>query len=181
MSQDHTPVPQASPRRPWRRIALVTLIGGLAAGVGAKVFAQGGPGFGHHCGMHRMHADGDFFDQSPDAMQQRVEGFVKWSLADVKATDAQQKQIASILAAAAADMKPLRDQHKANRDAIGKALTAPTVDRTALEALRAKELELAEAASKRFTLAVADAADVLSPDQRAKLLERMEHARHRRT
>src|SRR4029450_2306256 len=35
------------PRRPWRRGATATLIGGLAAGIGAKALAHGGPGGWH--------------------------------------------------------------------------------------------------------------------------------------
>ncbi len=48
----------------------------------------------------------------------------------------------------------------------------PSVDRAALEALRADQLQMAEQASRRFTQALADAADVLTPEQRKQLAER---------
>jgi len=171
--------PSTSPRRRWRRIAIATLLGGLVAGMGAKVFAQGGPVFGHHCGTHRMHGAGDFLDQSPEAMQQRIDAWVKWTLADVSATEAQQKQISAIAAAAAADLKPLRDKHHAVRASAAAALTQPTIDRTALEGLRVQELELADTVSRRLTQALGDAAEVLTPEQRAKLAEKVQHMKGR--
>jgi len=48
-------------------------------------------------------------------------------------------------------------------------LTAPTIDRAALEQLRATEIGKLDQASKAAVQAMADAAEVLSPDQRAKL------------
>jgi Spy/CpxP family protein refolding chaperone len=53
-------------------------------------------------------------------------------------------------------------------------LTAPTVDRPALEALRAAQLAEADAASRRMVQAIADAAEVLTPEQRAKLAQRLD-------
>jgi len=183
MTQDSTPASapdrQTHPRRRWRRLAIATLLGGAVAGIGAKVFAQNGPSMGHHCGTHRMHAGGDFFDQNPEAMQQRIEAFVKWGLADVNATEAQQKQISSIANAAIADLKPLRERHHELRGSIAKAIAQPTVDRAALESLRTQEIDIAQTASKRVTQAIGDAAEVLSPDQRRILAEKMQQRRHR--
>ena len=54
-------------------------------------------------------------------------------------------------------------------------MTAPTVDRTAIERLRAEQIGLAETASKRIAQALADAAEVLSPEQRRKVADWMAH------
>ena len=48
-------------------------------------------------------------------------------------------------------------------------ITAPTIDRAALENLRAEHIAAADRASKVLAQALADAADVLTPAQRAKL------------
>jgi hypothetical protein len=50
-------------------------------------------------------------------------------------------------------------------------LIQPTVDRAALEKLRADQISTHEAVSKQLVQAVADAADVLSPEQRRKIAD----------
>ena len=50
-------------------------------------------------------------------------------------------------------------------------LTQPSIDRGAIEALRAEQLALADAASKRLAQALADAAEVLTPEQRRRIYE----------
>jgi Spy/CpxP family protein refolding chaperone len=52
---------------------------------------------------------------------------------------------------------------------IHRLLAAPTVDRAALEQLRAARIADIDQASKVMIQAMADAADVLSPAQRQKL------------
>jgi Spy/CpxP family protein refolding chaperone len=50
-------------------------------------------------------------------------------------------------------------------------LTAPSIDRSAIERLRAEQMGLADTASKRIAQAVADASEVLNPDQRRKVAD----------
>ena len=59
------------------------------------------------------------------------------------------------------------------RDQAVALLTQPTIDRAALESLRASQLAVAEQASKRLAQALADMADVLTPDQRKAIAEHM--------
>ena len=72
------------------------------------------------------------------------------------------------------DVFALRQQHLEGRRQIREALAAPTVDRSRIEAVRNEQLKLADTASKRVTDAFADAAEVLTPDQRAQLARRIE-------
>lgn len=58
--------------------------------------------------------------------------------------------------------------HAARREAL-ELLAQERVDPAALEALRAKHLQLADQASRRLTRAIAEAADVLTPAQRKEL------------
>jgi len=51
--------------------------------------------------------------------------------------------------------------------------------RQAIERLRAAQMQLAEAGSKRLAEALADAAEVLTPAQRTLLAERIAHRRRR--
>lgn len=168
---ESTPSASDKPRRPWRRAAIATLIGGLAVGIGAKAVAHGGPG-GWHGGWgggRGMHGEMD-----PQAMQRRAEAMVKWWLADVDATEAQQKKVAEIMTATMTELRPLRAKHFEARRQVMDILSKPQIDRGALEAVRAQELELAETFSRRITRSLADAAEVLTPEQRTKLAERMQ-------
>jgi len=168
---ESTPSPSDKPRRPWRRAAIATLLGGLAVGIGAKAIAHGGPG-GWHGGWgggRGMHGEMD-----PQAMQRRAEAMVKWWLADVDATEAQQKKVAEIMTATMTELRPLRAKHFEARKQVMDILSKPQIDRGALEAVRAQELQLAETFSRRITQSLADAAEVLTPEQRTKLAERMQ-------
>jgi protein CpxP len=53
-------------------------------------------------------------------------------------------------------------------------LTQPKIDRVAIGAFRAEQMALADAASKRFAEALADAAEVLTSEQRLKIQEHFE-------
>jgi len=64
-----------------------------------------------------------------------------------------------------------------NRKQIREALAAATIDRAKIESLRQAQLKLHDSASKRLTDAITDAAEVLTPAQRAELAKRMERRR----
>jgi Spy/CpxP family protein refolding chaperone len=90
---------------------------------------------------------------------------------ELDATAEQQAKLATIAKAAVADLRPLQEKARAARAQAVTLLTAPTVDRSAIERLRAENIGLAETASKRIAQALADAAEVLSPEQRRKVAD----------
>ena len=155
-----------------RRITLATLAGGAAALTGWSAFARGPHGhggFGHHGSMSG----------------ERIEKMVKHFAVEIEATPEQQEKLAAIARQAAKDLEPLRGQHHEARKQALELLSRDTVDRAALEKLRAGKLAQADAASRRVTQALADAAEVLTPEQRRKVAEHVErragrHGRHRR-
>jgi Spy/CpxP family protein refolding chaperone len=51
-------------------------------------------------------------------------------------------------------------------------LAAPTIDRAALEQARVARMQVEDARSRRIVQAMADAAEVLTPEQRTKVAER---------
>ena len=77
---------------------------------------------------------------------------------ELDATADQQAKIASIAKAAAADLRAMREKMQAARSQAVALLTAPTIDRTAIERQRTEQMTLAESASKRIAQALADAA-----------------------
>ncbi|MCR5868442.1 Spy/CpxP family protein refolding chaperone [Aquincola sp. J276] len=94
-------------------------------------------------------------------------------LQEVQATPEQREQIRRITDAAAADM---RSQHEAARglqQRVGSLLTGPTVDAAAAESLRQQMMAQHDQASRRMMQVMLDIANVLTPEQRQQLAERM--------
>jgi Spy/CpxP family protein refolding chaperone len=166
--QPPVPPPGTSRRRFFRPAAIVTVIviAGLATGIGLKALAYG-HGFG---GWHRGGFIGGPID--PARLDEHLDRMLRHLYVEVDATDTQKQQLAPIVKAAARDLLPMRERmHDGRRQAVA-LLSAPAVDRAALEALRASQVQLAEQASRRLTQALADVADVLTPEQRRQLAER---------
>src|SRR6267378_2111826 len=151
----------------FKRAAIATLIGGIAAGIGFKAFAQGGG-----CGWHRCgYAAGPL---DPAAVDQHLDRALKHLYVEIDATDEQKQRLEPIVKQAVRDLLPAREKAHAARKQAVELLAADTIDRGAIEALRAEQIQLAEQASKRFTQALADVAEVLTPAQRKQIAERME-------
>ena len=141
------------------------LIGGLLAGAASAWSHADGPGGWHGRGWCRGHS-GD-----PAAQGERLDFAADWLLKRVKASDAQRDQVKTILGQALQELGPLRDQHQQHREALAAALVQPSVDRATLDELRRAELQLAEQASQRIVTALADIAEVLTPEQRGELVK----------
>lgn len=140
-------------------VLVVALVAGTLGGYIGKSFAHG------H-GFMGMSAD-------PAKMDAHVERMVKRFASKVDATPEQQQKLAVIAKAAAKDIVPVRDKLREARKQALDIARASTVDRAAMEKLRAEQLQLADAVSRRMTQALADAADVLTPEQRQKITGRM--------
>ena len=150
-------------RRFFRWAAVTTVIAGVVAGIGVAALAHG-PG-----GWHRGGFMGEPLD--PARMDEHLDRMLKHLYVEIGATDAQQQLLAPIVKGAAQDFLPLRAKmHEAHRRAA-ELLSQDTVDRAALETLRADHMRLAEQASTRFVQALADVADVLTPEQRRQLAD----------
>jgi len=91
----------------------------------------------------------------------------------LNATDQQRAQIRQIAEAAANDLRAQRQAGRELRQRAMQIFTAPSVDAAAAESVRQQMMAQADQASRRMTQAMVDAARVLTPEQRAKLGERM--------
>jgi Spy/CpxP family protein refolding chaperone len=158
-------------RRFFKRAAIATLIGGIAAGIGVKVFAQGG-GLGgwHHGGFMAGPLD-------PAQVDEHLDHMLKHLYVEIDATDEQKQKLAPIVKQAAKDLLPLREKMRGAHKQALELLTRDAIDRAAIEALRAEHLQLAEQASRRLAQALSDAAEVLTPVQRKEVVARMEKHR----
>ena len=123
----------------------------------------GGGGFGWH--------DGHGFGGLTPGRIERMVNRLGWA---VDASSEQKQKLMVIVQRAADDLRPLREKRLEARKQLGEVLAAPQVDRGKLEALRTDHVRLADQASQRITTAIAEAADVLTPTQRADLVRRLE-------
>lgn len=122
-----------------------------------------------HGGDHKR-----FSEYSDAEIEDRIERIVKHVAIEIDATPEQQEKVIALVAATAKDLKPVHARMRAAGKEIHKLLTATTVDRAALEKLRAARLADAEKVSKDLIDTVADVADLLSVEQRKVLEERIQ-------
>jgi Spy/CpxP family protein refolding chaperone len=101
-----------------------------------------------------------------------VEQLAREASADQKA------RVALIAKAAMADLLPIHEQFRQAHARLHELLTAPVVDRAALEQLRMVQMQRMDAITRRLLAAVEDAADVLTPEQRIKFAERLKAFLH---
>jgi protein CpxP len=163
-------------RRAMRRGILFGVLGAgaLAAMFAARPIAAAVQGGGWHGFRGRWGHHG----LNPEAAKEHIQVALKWHLREIDATEEQQARVEKIVTAAVDDLASLRDRHQANGQAFVAGLGAGSIDRAALEEVRKAEVALADEASRRLVQALADVADVLTPEQRQAVLSRAERRRH---
>jgi periplasmic protein CpxP/Spy len=155
----------ARPAQRGVRMVLLSMLVAVSATVAMSAWAQpmrhghGGPGGGDM-----------MFAGSPE----RVARGVDRMLDGLNATDAQRAQVKQIAEAAAVDLRAQREATRALREQGRQIFAAPTVDAAAAESVRQQLVVKHDEASRRMLQAKLDVSRVLTPEQRAKLAERMQ-------
>lgn len=139
----------------------------LAAGAFLPSCRGHGHGFGNHHGFEDV-----------SAAKEHVLHGAGWALSRLDATDEQRDRVAEIIGGSVEDLYELRTRHREHHEQALALFTGPEIDRPALESLRAAEIELADAASQRLVQALADVAEVLTPEQRTEVREWVEDHHH---
>lgn len=143
-------------------VGLTTIVGiGIAAviAIGAGAAVAGGGGWAKG-GMHGM------------GMRFAEHRFEK-VMDEIDATDEQQDKIWAIVDKTRADLRPVGREFRDSREEAMAILSAPTIDKAAVETMRASRIAAIDAASKKAVAALVEAAEVLTPEQRAKLAAEM--------
>jgi protein CpxP len=156
--------------RSWLFVATIALAAALTGAVASRAVSQ-----------HHWHGPGFMsgaFD--PARVEEGADRAVRHVAIELDATAEQQDKLRSIVKGAVKDLLPMREKALAARQRGRVLLTQPTIDRAAIEALRAEQVALADAASKRFAQALGDVAEVLTPEQRRKIDDRLTELRERR-
>lgn len=166
MSPDTLPNPNPAPRKRSKGALVVgaVLIAAAAAMTGAFASKAVSAGAMRHGFWH-----GHGATMSPAQMGDRADRLVRHLAVEIDATAEQQEKLRAIVKGAVADLAPTRDKILAARQQARDLLTEPTVNRAGMEKLRAEQAAQFEAISKRLTQALADTAEVLTPEQRRKL------------
>jgi periplasmic protein CpxP/Spy len=125
-------------------------------------------------GFHGFHGRWGHGGMSPAAFHDHAQVAVKWALRDVDATEEQQARVTTILKGTFDDLHKMKDRHRQNRTDFVAQLGSASLDRARLEEIRKSELALADAASQRIVGALADVSDVLTPEQRQQLIEKVQ-------
>jgi Spy/CpxP family protein refolding chaperone len=154
-----------SGRRFWLALPAAALLGlcfaaTLVPYADATAWGRRGPWHGHRGGP-----------PDPEEVRAHVDFIAERMLHRVDATDEQTARVKEILNASAEELILIGDAHRAQRGQLREILSEPEVDRDALETLRASGIELADAASEVLARRLADAAEVLTVEQRTELLE----------
>lgn len=188
MTDQPAPAAPAAPAapRPRRRILLIATLVAAAGLTGAAVTSAVSNPFGHGWhgggfmgrGMHGpMGRMGGTFD--PARVEERVDRMVRHLAVELDASNEQQDKLRGIVREALKEVLPAREKAVAARRQARELLTRDSIDRAAIEKLRAEQIALADGISKRIAQALGDAAEVLTPDQRKKLDERFPFGGHR--
>jgi len=147
----------SNPKRPL--LTIVAIAASLVAIAGGTL-AYAHSGGGHH---------GPMAGRSTEDHLEHMQAM----LTKIGASDAQKTQIEGLLKPAFEEMKAAHEAHSTAFGQFHEAITAPSIDRAQIESLRAGQLKSLDEASKRMVTAITDAAEVLSPEQRAALAEQI--------
>lgn len=162
------PEPNTLPTLARRRLAGMFALGGVALlagtaqaqdmGQNRPPHGMGGPGMERH-------------------MQERITRMMR----EVGGSTEQKDKLLAIAKTTGEELRPLREEQRAARQKGITLLAAPQIDRAALEQARVAEMQLADRISKRMLQSMADSAEVLTPEQRLRVAERMKSMRPRHT
>jgi protein CpxP len=98
-----------------------------------------------------------------------IQGAVSHALDSVGANAAQEAKVHDIIAIKFAEIAPNPAEHEAMRKQALELLAAPTIDRAAVEKMRADAIANIDAKSKTLVGGLLDIADQLTPQQRTAL------------
>jgi Spy/CpxP family protein refolding chaperone len=139
-----------------------TIAVALAVTAAAAAYASAGPALHGHRGHTAM---------SLDALTAHIQKTIEECAGDASAD--RKARIASIASAAIDELRPAHDQFRKDHARVHALMMAPVLDRAALEQWRAAQIQDIDVMSRRVLAAAEDAADLLTPEQRASCAGRL--------
>jgi Spy/CpxP family protein refolding chaperone len=151
--------PQLSNMRSTRRWIIAAV---LAVATGAAAFAAAGPA---------LHAHRDHKAMSPEAFKAHIETMIAQCAAD--AGSDRKARLTAVANAAVDELQPMHAQFVQDHARVHALLSAPVVDRAALEQWRAGQIQQIDSMSRRVLAAAEDVAELLTPEQRTSCAGRL--------
>ena len=164
------PAREPAARRPrhWLRLGMIVLLSLFAGGIASRAIGERGYG-------PPLFAAG----WDPVRVEDGADRVTRHVGIEIDASTEQVDKLRAIVKGAVRDLLPIREKSVLARERAQTLLTGPSIDRAAIEQFRTEQMGLADAASRRFAQALGDAAEVLTPEQRRKLHERLTEMRER--
>jgi Spy/CpxP family protein refolding chaperone len=154
--------------RRWMLAGALVVTAGVA-GLGGAAVAENGQML--HV-MHGMPGHGDMMSSDPAAMAAHLDKMIATMVPD--ATPEQKAKLLAIAKSVHADFGAVHAQFGQAHKRAHEILLQPVVDRAALETLRVEQMQQIDVVSKRIVTALADAAEVMTPEQRVRFGEQMQ-------
>lgn len=155
------------PGRRWLLAGAIAAAAGALSIAGASFADDIADLHGHRAGGHPF--GGHHGPADPAAMAKHIDQMFDKVIPG--GTPEQKEKVSAIARAALNDVTPAHERFQAAHARAHELLTAPVIDRAALEQLRAEQMRQMDLVSLRLVLAVEDAAEALTPEQRAALGE----------
>jgi Spy/CpxP family protein refolding chaperone len=149
-------------------VAVVVVFAGSSAGQSHRTLAHV-PGMSAASAFDERWRSGLFDSMIETVLEAHADRMVRHLAIEIDATTEQQDRLRAIVTGVIMDLMPVREKMMAARATARDLLTEETVDRTAIEKFRADLIETHDAVSRRLVQAVADAAEVLTPEQRRRI------------
>jgi Spy/CpxP family protein refolding chaperone len=185
MTDQNHPTPTADPQghpqsnrkggRRWFLVTATAVVAALTGAVASQALSQDGPPWRRGGMMGGPFHMGAPFD--PARAEDRADRMVRHLAIEIDASAEQQDKLRAVAKGAVKDLVPMRQRVQTAREQARALLSGPTIDRAAIEKFRAEQIALADEASRRIAKALGDAAEVLTPEQRSKINDRIEWRR----
>jgi len=173
----NSPLPANPPRRRTGLVVALVVAAGLTGAAVTSAFSNGfgfGPGFGHGPGFGPGAWHGRFMGPfDPAKAEERADRMVRHLAIEIDASTEQQDKLRAAVKSAIKDIAPMREKAQAARTKARELLTQDKVDRAEIEKFRTEQVALADAFSKRVAQAMGDAVEILTPEQRRKIADRL--------
>ena len=128
----------------------------------------------------RMHKRNKHAKPTEAQIEKRASRMVERLTDGLDANAEQREKISALVTTFTKDVRPMRQQARKIRKDIEVLLLKDTINRDEVEKLRKERLAEIDRVTSKMTLAMVEVAEVLSPEQRRQLSDKLDHLRKKK-